>query len=302
MNSFATVCWPMTERQPVDQEVRDLALEPGRSFIVQAPAGSGKTELLTQRFLRLLATVQRPEEIVAITFTRKAAGEMRSRILEALHSGAEARPPTEPHRVRGWMLARAALARDRELGWGLLESPRRLRIETIDALNAWLARQLPLSAGLGAAPVIASDPDPIYRNTAREVLLSAGGDDDHGGHAAALLAHLGGRFGQAEELIVSLLRSRDHWLGKVVQVNGASPSLLRARLDEALQHFIEDELHRARDSLPAELHPEIATLGAGAATRAADNAGSRRSQGWRSCRSRMRTVSRLGGRWPNCCR
>jgi ATP-dependent helicase/nuclease subunit A len=273
MNSFATVCWPMTERQPVDQEVRDLALEPGRSFIVQAPAGSGKTELLTQRFLRLLATVQRPEEIVAITFTRKAAGEMRSRILEALHSGAEARPPTEPHRVRGWMLARAALARDRELGWGLLESPRRLRIETIDALNAWLARQLPLSAGLGAAPVIASDPDPIYRNTAREVLLSAGGDDDHGGHAAALLAHLGGRFGQAEELIVSLLRSRDHWLGKVVQVNGASPSLLRARLDEALQHFIEDELHRARDSLPAELHPEIATLGAGAATRAADNAG-----------------------------
>ncbi len=67
-----------------DLKQRQRALNPGESFIVQAPAGSGKTELLIQRYLQMLSLVNAPEEIVAITFTRKSAGEMRIRVIEAL--------------------------------------------------------------------------------------------------------------------------------------------------------------------------------------------------------------------------
>src|SRR5437762_2534088 len=115
---------------PPDADVRERALDIGNSFLVQAPAGSGKTELLTQRFLALLGEVETPEAIVAITFTRKAAGEMRSRISGALKKAEGER-------------ARRVLERDAELGWGLLENPSRLRVMTIDSLCASLTGQMP---------------------------------------------------------------------------------------------------------------------------------------------------------------
>ncbi len=70
---------------PADQRERAQTLDTLQSFLVQAPAGSGKTELLTRRLLKLLAEVDEPEEILAITFTIAATAEMRARVLKALH-------------------------------------------------------------------------------------------------------------------------------------------------------------------------------------------------------------------------
>src|ERR671914_544885 len=100
-----------------DAAARTAALDPTRSFIVQAPAGSGKTELLIQRYLALLATVQQPEQVVAITFTRKAAAEMRRRVLRALRAAADDAPTTQPHERTAFELARAVVARDRKFEW-----------------------------------------------------------------------------------------------------------------------------------------------------------------------------------------
>jgi ATP-dependent exoDNAse (exonuclease V) beta subunit len=85
------------DSRPDDTAARERALDATRSFLVQAPAGSGKTELLIQRFLMLLAHVDRPERIVAMTFTRKAAGEMRERVIEALRDAAAGHPVALPH-------------------------------------------------------------------------------------------------------------------------------------------------------------------------------------------------------------
>ena len=125
----------MSDLRREDSDARARALDVTCSFIVQAPAGSGKTELLTQRFLALLASVERPESVLAITFTRKAAAEMRNRILQALRDVDDAaRAPKMLERTRG--LARAVLQVDARRGWDLLANPSRLRLQTIDAAPA----------------------------------------------------------------------------------------------------------------------------------------------------------------------
>ena len=112
---------------------------------MQAPAGSGKTGLLIQRFLCLLATVDNPEEVLAITFTRKAAHEMRLRVINALRSAAAGEQADTPHEHRTLELAGRVLARDEANGWQLTQSPSRMRIETVDAFSAGIARSLPLT-------------------------------------------------------------------------------------------------------------------------------------------------------------
>ena len=144
-----------------DQEARDRALDIGTSFIVQAPAGSGKTELLTLRFMKLLAVCEEPEQVLAITFTRKAASEMLDRIIAALDwsqrclDGLES--PGNGFEQLRFTIARSVLAKSQQEQWRLLENPGRLRVQTIDSFCFYLAKQLPILSQVGGNPQVSEN-------------------------------------------------------------------------------------------------------------------------------------------------
>ena len=223
----------------LDAAHRARALDLGASFIVQAPAGAGKTELLTQRFLGLLATVEAPEQIVAITFTRKAAAEMRNRILLRLERAADAEPATA-HERTSWRLARAAQARDAELGWGLAGNPERLRILTIDALCASLVRQMPYLSRFGGMPRIADKPALHYAEAARRT-VAAIEDFPCVGRALSILDNDAGRLGR---LLVAMLAFREQWLPHVHRLRGGGfdAAALGAELTANLERLVQRDL------------------------------------------------------------
>ncbi len=243
----------MSVNQPViaDAAQREAALDPTRSFIVQAPAGSGKTELLTQRLLVLLASVEEPEEVVAMTFTRKAAAEMRHRVFNAIRSALDEQAPTDAHKQRTWHLARAALARSRDRGWRLDENPQRLRILTIDALCAQIAQQAPLRAGFGGRVQVTEYAEPLYREAARAVIASLDDDPTRAAPVARVLRHFDNRTAMLEQQLVNLLARREQWMSLVV--DGARGEQARELLERTLTWVIDDALARVNDALPAEL-------------------------------------------------
>lgn len=203
-------------RAPADQEARRRAIDPTTSFAVSAPAGSGKTGLLTQRVLTLLAGVDYPEEILAITFTRKAAGEMQDRIIHALQAAASSAAPSDPHQLTTWTLAQAALARDAACEWGLMHNPQRLRVTTIDSLCRNITQQMPLASAMGAQPQLLDNPQEAYLLAVRELFIQTAPKDLLYTHLARLLRHLDNDMQKIETLLSTLLAQRDQWLQAVL--------------------------------------------------------------------------------------
>ena len=230
-----------------DDVERSAALDVSRSFVVQAPAGSGKTELLIQRYLALLSRVERPEAIVAMTFTRKAAGEIRERIVTALRSADSDAAPAESHAALTWRLARSVLQRDAALEWNLIAHPARLQVQTIDALCASLMRRAPLTLKVGTLPRFVDRGMPLYLDAARSELDAAGAEDVAWRH---LLDHLDNDADRLIELIAGMLAKRDQWLHFIVVDD---KDALRVDLERALVAEIDRELGALDAAFPRDV-------------------------------------------------
>jgi ATP-dependent helicase/nuclease subunit A len=197
---------------PEDATQRLQALDTANSLLVQAPAGAGKTSLLTQRYLALLPTVEQPEQVLAITFTRAATAEMRGRILNALEQ-AHASPTPTPGEPAELPLARAALRHAEARDWHLLEQPHRLDIQSIDALSLRFAHGQPLLARLGGALSPTENAFALYAAAARRTTSLLGSADPELEQALRhLLLLRDNHLPRLEQLLAAMLGSRDAWI------------------------------------------------------------------------------------------
>jgi len=232
---------------PPDAGARARAVDPGRSVIVQAPAGSGKTSLLVERFLRLLARVDEPEQVVAITFTRKAAAEMRERVAAAIASGSTVAASAREGRL--FDAAQAARARAAARGWQLDEQPSRLRILTIDAFTHWLAGHQPLTAGPGGGLEPADDATPLYHEAAYRTLAALESDAELAPALTTLIRLLNGDAATLVRHIATLLARRELWLPRLLAARPGPER--RAATEQLLAAVLADELEAIRAELPS---------------------------------------------------
>ena len=228
----------MSGRQaPPDQRERERALNWEQSFIVQAPAGSGKTSLLVERYLHLLAHVQRPEEILAITFTRASAMEMKQRVLDALH--------------KDTALTRAIRAQDHANNWQLRRNPHLLKIQTIDSFATELATQIPGEQSADGMR-IEDKPEALYQQAARDVLGQLFARESSHIYISEFLAALDNNADSAERLLTTMLGKRDQWLDVARLIMS-----LALQDSSALTNTLDRAIHDLRSALLIPLEQSL---------------------------------------------
>ncbi|MEP1594256.1 MAG: UvrD-helicase domain-containing protein, partial [Halieaceae bacterium] len=223
-----------------DAAQRAAALDTSASFCVSAPAGSGKTELLIQRYLALLSRVNKPEQILAITFTRKAAAEMRERIVGALLAAKEQRTCNGAHEATTRRLAEAVLTHEQANSWQLLDNVVRLNVKTIDSFCASLTRQMPVLSSFGGQASVTDQAGELYIEAVQSLFDELGSNRPEVSDLQELLLHFDNNWDRLQELLVAMLARRDQWR-EYVGVHH-SPDESEAYLRQVVDMLVSDSL------------------------------------------------------------
>ncbi len=247
---------------PEDHKIRRrLATDDRHSYLVEASAGSGKTELLLQRYLHLLARVEDPRAVLAITFTRKAAGEIRERVLTALR---DAENPEASMQEETRAAARAALEADRSRHWNLQQQPQWLQILTLDALCLGLVQRTPLASALGGDREMLDElgAAAAHARAVRNLLRQISDEkEESGSWMREIIRRTDNRVEWLEARLIAMLRRRDQWLrvfgsGRDWKIDEQAVQI-RALLEHNWAAYIAQALNRVRKLIAAKLVPEI---------------------------------------------
>lgn len=212
-----------------------LAARPDHHIHVEANAGSGKTRVLVNRVARLLLTGSAPDRILCLTYTKAAAGEMKTRLFDTLGDWSIASDETLRAKLnrlyndetRGY--SAGDLAEARRLFARALETPGGLAVQTIHAFCQSLLQRFPLEAGLPPGFDVADDTDnrAIAAEARRGLLLAAQTDDRLHDALETVLA----RGADSFDLIIRMAAGKRLEIGKALLENGEA-GLRQALRDE----------------------------------------------------------------------
>lgn len=225
----------------VDSQQRQEALDISQSYLVKAPAGSGKTGLLTNRTLVALASADSLDEVVGMTFTNKSAKEMKDRIGLSISRAQNGYLPKNDFEAENLKLAKAALTNSEKHGWGLGDSCEHLNISTIDSFCRTLLKgRYESSEHLSVSMDVMADASVMYEYAARMVLNKCE-DDTYGKAIRGLLSHFGNRTSKVEELLIGALQKRDRWLEFLFKGRNETKDALEANRAEFVESvFIKE--------------------------------------------------------------
>jgi ATP-dependent helicase/nuclease subunit A len=225
---------PVARAVEPDADARAFAVDPSRNVVLEASAGTGKTSILVRRYVNLLQAGVDPANILAITFTRKAATEMRDRIVHELKTAAA----TSSHDRARWLSLRDRLTD--------------ISINTIDAFCLSLVREFPLEADVDPDFTMADETEvprlieEAIDRTLRIVAARASDDQD----IALLMAQLGSA--RARDGLAHLLQRRVVARAALARFLGGDSRAVAVSADEACRRGLE-RLDDALAGLPGGL-------------------------------------------------
>ena len=153
-NKDTPIAYAQEGRLVTKAQFYQVACDPRRSVVVEACAGAGKTWMLVSRIIRALLDGAQAHEILAITFTKKAAGEMRKRLFDWLLEFSHSDDAQLRHALleRGFLYEPTAQELDalRGLHQKLLDAGRGVQVRTFHGWFAALVRNAPMAALIDA--------------------------------------------------------------------------------------------------------------------------------------------------------